>query len=106
MSGRAYAITGDKHFGSGMGIADRMATTAIPEGEDAPTMFALDVRALPWDGSAGLTLIAEWDGVGMAATQSHAMRLDRAQGVRLARQGPLSDVTAGAGAFVATVSPR
>ncbi|MGD9701133.1 MAG: hypothetical protein AB7Q42_22595 [Acidimicrobiia bacterium] len=102
MSGSAYAITGDKHFGSGSGIADRMVTTAIPQGEDGPTIFALDVRGRPWDGSAGLTLIAEWDGVGMAATQSHAMRLDRAPGVRLARQGPLSDLTAGAGAFIAT----
>ncbi len=102
MVGRSYAITGDKHFGSGSGIADRMVTTAIPEGEDAPTIFALDVRGRPWDGTAGLTLIAEWDGVGMAATQSHAMRLDRAPGVRLAREGPLSDLTAGAGAFVAT----
>jgi alkylation response protein AidB-like acyl-CoA dehydrogenase len=100
--GRSYEVTGDKHFGSGSGIADRMITTAIPDGEDAPTLFALDVRGRPWDGTAGLTLLAEWDGVGMAATQSHAMRLDRAPGVRLARQGPLSDVTAGAGAFVAT----
>jgi len=101
--GHSYAVTGDKHFGSGLGIADRMITTAIPEGEDAPTIFALDVAGRPWDGSAGMTLIAEWDGVGMAATQSHAMRLDRAPGVRLARDGPLSEVTAGAGAFVATL---
>jgi alkylation response protein AidB-like acyl-CoA dehydrogenase len=100
--GRAYGVSGDKHFGSGSGIADRMITSAIPEGEDTPTLFALDVRDRPWDGTAGLTLIAEWDGVGMAATQSHAMRLDRAPGVRLARVGPLSDVTSGAGAFVAT----
>jgi alkylation response protein AidB-like acyl-CoA dehydrogenase len=103
MLGRSYAVTGDKHFGSGSGIADRMITTAIPEGEDEPTMFALDVRGRPWDGTAGLTLIAEWDGMGMAATQSHAMRLDRAPGVRLARLGPLTDITTGAGAFVATL---
>jgi alkylation response protein AidB-like acyl-CoA dehydrogenase len=102
MAGRSYAISGAKHFGSGSGVVDRMITTAIPDGEDAPTMFALDVRGRPWDGTAGLTLIAEWDGVGMAATQSHAMRLDRAPGVRLAREGPLSAVTAGAGAFIAT----
>jgi alkylation response protein AidB-like acyl-CoA dehydrogenase len=100
--GRSYAVTGDKHFGSGSGIADRMITTAVAEGEDAPSIFALDVRGRPWDGTAGLTLIAEWDGVGMAATQSHAMRLDGAPGVRLAREGPLSEITAGAGAFVAT----
>ena len=49
-----------------------------------------------------MTLISAWDGVGMAATQSHAMHLDRAPAVRLAYEGPLSDITAGAGAFVAT----
>ena len=103
MLGQAYAVTGDKHFGSGSGVADRMVTTAIPDGEDEPAMFALDVRGRPWDGTAGMTLIAEWDGVGMAATQSHAMRLDGAPGVRLARVGPLSDITSGAGAFVATL---
>jgi alkylation response protein AidB-like acyl-CoA dehydrogenase len=103
MLGRAYAVTGDKHFGSGSGIADRMVTTAIPDGEDQPAMFALDVRDRSWDGTAGLTLIAEWDGVGMAATQSHAMRLHGAPGVRLAREGPLTDITTGAGAFVATL---
>jgi alkylation response protein AidB-like acyl-CoA dehydrogenase len=102
ISGRTYAITGDKHFGSGLGIADRMITTAVPQEEDGPTIFALDVRGRPWDGTAGLTLVAEWDGMGMGATQSHAMRLDRVPGVRLARPGPLSDVTGGAGAFVAT----
>lgn len=101
--GRSYAVSGDKHFGSGSGVVDRMITTAIPEGENEPTMFALDVRDRSWDGSAGWTLIAEWDGVGMAATQSHAMRLDGAPGVRLARLGPLADITNGAGAFIATL---
>ena len=102
ITGRSYAVSGDKHFGSGSGIAERMITTAIPEGEDAPTIFAIDVAGRPWDGTAGLQLISEWDGIGMAATQSHAMRLDRAPGVRLARQGPLSEITGGAGAFIAT----
>jgi alkylation response protein AidB-like acyl-CoA dehydrogenase len=103
ITGQSYAVSGDKHFGSGSGIADRMITSAIPDGEEGPTLFALDVRDRPWDGTAGMTLIAEWDGVGMAATQSHAMRLEGAPAVRFARQGPLSDVTAGAGAFVATM---
>lgn len=103
MEGRGYAVSGDKHFGSGSGITDRMVTTAIPDGEEGPAMFALDVRDRPWDGSAGITLIAEWDGVGMAATQSHAMRLDRAPAVRLAYDGPLTDITGGAGAFIATL---
>ena len=101
--GEAYAVTGDKHFGSGSGIADRMITTALPAGEEAPTVFVLDVRDRPWDGTAGMTLLAEWDGVGMAATQSHAMRLEGAPAVRLAYEGPLAEITGGAGAFIATM---
>ena len=103
MTGRAYGVSGDKHFGSGSGITDRMVTTAIPDGETAPAMFALDVSGRPWDGTAGLRMIAEWDGVGMAATQSHAMRLEGAPGVRAAYDGPLGDITGGAGAFIATL---
>ena len=30
LPGRTYAVTGDKHFGSGSGITDRMITTASP----------------------------------------------------------------------------
>ena len=103
LAGRSYAVTGDKHFGSGFGITDRMITTAIPEGESEPTVFVLDVRDRPWDGSAGLTLTAEWDGMGMAATQSHAMRLEGAPAVRLAWKGPLDPITRAAGPYVATV---
>jgi len=33
----------------------------------------MDMRGVPWDGSAGVKLAAEWDGWGMTATQSHAM---------------------------------
>ena len=39
-----YAVTGDKHFGSGSGVTDRMITTAVPDGETDPTIFVLDVR--------------------------------------------------------------
>lgn len=102
ISGSSYVVTGDKHFGSGSGIVDRMITTAVPDGEEAPTVFVLDTTDRSWDGSGGVTLISEWDGVGMAATQSHAMRFERAPAVRLARRGPLSEVTGGAGPFVAT----
>lgn len=102
MLGRAYGVTGDKHFGSGSGIADRMVTTAVPAGEDEPAMFVLDTSHHRFDGTSGITLAAEWDGVGMAATQSHAMRLDAAPAVRMASERPLREITAGAGAFVAT----
>lgn len=103
LPGGTYAVTGDKHFGSGLGITDRMMTTAVPEGESAPTIFVLDVRDRPWDGSAGLTLTAEWDGMGMAATQSHAMRLVGAPAVRLAWSGELDPITRAAGPFVASL---
>ena len=103
LPGRSYAVSGDKHFGSGSGICDRMMTTAIPEGESDPTIFVLDVRNRPWDGSAGLTLVAEWDGMGMSATQSHATRLEQAPAVRLAWNGPLSVISRAAGPFVSTL---
>jgi len=95
--GAAYRISGDKHFGSGSGVTSFMITTAVPEGEDAPSLFALDVRDRPWDGSAGLQLLAEWDGIGMAATQSHAMRLDGCPAVRFAWNGPIEEITRAAG---------
>jgi alkylation response protein AidB-like acyl-CoA dehydrogenase len=103
LPGRAYAVTGDKHFGSGMGITDRMMTTAIADGDDAPAIFVLDVRGRPWDGSAGLLLIAEWDGMGMKATQSHAMRLEGISSVRMAWGGKLEAITRAAGPLVATL---
>ena len=101
--GRSYGVTGAKHFGSGLGITDRMMTTAIPEGETEPTIFVLDVRDRPWDGSAGLELVAEWDGMGMAATQSHAMKLVGAPAVRLAWDGGLDAITRAASPAVATL---
>jgi alkylation response protein AidB-like acyl-CoA dehydrogenase len=63
--------------------------------------FVLDVRDRPWDGSAGLRLTAEWDGIGMAATQSHAMRLERAPAVRLAWNGTLDPISRAASPFIA-----
>jgi hypothetical protein len=78
-----------------------MMTTAIPEGESDPTIFVLDVRDRPWDGSSGLKLTAEWDGMGMAATQSHAMKLEGAPAVRLAWNGKLDPITRAAGPFIA-----
>lgn len=68
-----YLITGRKHFGSGSGIASFMGTSAVPQGETQEDSFFLDLRGVPWDGSAGVSLVAEWDGHGMTATQSHAM---------------------------------
>jgi len=103
LAGSAYAVTGDKHFGSGFGITDRMMTTAIPDGQSEPTIFVLDVRDRPWDGTAGLMLTAEWDGMGMAATQSHAMSLEGAPAVRLAWSGQLDTITRAASPFVAAL---
>lgn len=94
LCGRSFTVTGDKHFGSGMGIVDRMVTSAIAHGEAEPMIFVLDVADRPWDASAGLELVAEWDGMGMIATQSHAMRLDHAPAVRLAWERDLDSLIA------------
>jgi alkylation response protein AidB-like acyl-CoA dehydrogenase len=102
--GDTYLVSGDKHFGSGSGINDLMLTSAVPaDGDGRPALFVLDVRDRPWDGSTGLRLVAEWDGVGMAATQSHAMRLEGCPAVRLAWDGPIEEITAAAGPFFATL---
>jgi alkylation response protein AidB-like acyl-CoA dehydrogenase len=81
-----------------------MMTTAVPEdSDDGPTIFVLDVRDRPWDGSAGLRLTAEWDGMGMAATQSHAMRLEGIPGVRLAWHGRLDPIARAASPFISVL---
>ena len=103
LPGRGYRVSGDKHFGSGSGVTSFMITTAVPSGEDAPTVFVLDFRDRPFDGSAGLHLVAEWDGVGMAATQSHAMRLDECPAIRMAWDGPVTDITTAASPLVLSV---
>ena len=94
LEGAPYRVTGAKHFGSGSGIADRMMTTAVPEGEDKPTIFALDSSAGP--GTTHFEMVGEWDGMGMRATQSHALHLRDAPAVRLATSRPLEEITAGA----------
>jgi alkylation response protein AidB-like acyl-CoA dehydrogenase len=102
LPGRTYRVTGSKHFGSGSGVTSFMITTAVPDGEDEPTVFVLDVRDRPWDGSSGLRLTAEWDGMGMAATQSHAMQLEACPAIRLAWDGPLQEITAAASPLIST----
>lgn len=100
-----YVLTGQKAFGSGSGITSYMMTTAIPEGETAPDIFVLDMRGVAWDGSAGVTLTAAWDGHGMAATQSHAMTFTRFPATRMAwpgQFGALADAVGGHNACLFT----
>jgi alkylation response protein AidB-like acyl-CoA dehydrogenase len=89
LAGEVYRVSGDKHFGSGTGIADRMITTAVADGEDKPSVFVLDTTGE----SPDRRVIAEWDGMGMRATQSHAVRLDGATAVRLATARPIEQIT-------------
>jgi alkylation response protein AidB-like acyl-CoA dehydrogenase len=97
--GDRYAISGDKHFGSGTGVCSYMFTTAIPAGEEQPAAFFVDTRALVGGGDVpGFTIAKEWDGVGMSATQSHAVRLDGCRAVRLAWPSELEALARGAGA--------
>jgi alkylation response protein AidB-like acyl-CoA dehydrogenase len=82
-----WSMSGDKFMGSGSGVTSFMMTVAVPEGEDRPDIFLLDMRGLAWDGSQGLKLVRPWDGIGMAATQSHAFRFDDVAVTRHALMG-------------------
>lgn len=95
-----YVISGQKHFGSGSGVMSFMVTTAEPEGEQQADWFYVDMREVPWDGTSGVQLIAPWDGHGMAATQSHAMRFEHFPAKRIAWRGHLLDVAKNAGGFI------
>ncbi len=83
----AYRLSGAKHFGSGSGIASYMLTSAVPDGETEPDWFFLPVQGAPWDGSTGMRLVAEWDGHGMIATQSHAFAFTEFPATRFAWPG-------------------
>lgn len=99
--GSQYRLSGAKHFGSGSGITSYMITTGVPEGESAPDIFFMDVRGVPWDGSKGMTLLDEWDGHGMTATQSHSMLFQEFSAVRAAWPGRLQEILRAAGPYVA-----
>jgi alkylation response protein AidB-like acyl-CoA dehydrogenase len=92
-----YRLTGQKSFGSGSGVTSYMITTAVPAGETAPDMFFLDMRQVAWDGMAGITLTAPWEGHGMAATQSHALQFEDFPATRIAWPGQLARLQDAAG---------
>ena len=94
-----YRLSGDKNFGSGSGITSFMISVAVPEQEAAPDLFFLDMRNVPWDGSAGVRLTAEWDGHGMVATQSHAFSFENFPAVRVAWPGHLGALGQATGAL-------
>ena len=98
-----YLLSGEKHFGSGSGITSYMITTAVPEGEDAPDWFVLDMRDVPWDGSQGVRLVAEWDGHGMTSTQSHGMAFQEFPVTRAAYPGAFKRELKGPFGFTATI---
>jgi alkylation response protein AidB-like acyl-CoA dehydrogenase len=101
--GGGHLMSGVKHFGSGSGVTSYMITTALPEGDDSADWFFLDVRDAKWDGSSGLKLTAEWDGHGMAATQSHGFEFASYPATRMAWPGNLTVVSGKAGAFVSAL---
>jgi alkylation response protein AidB-like acyl-CoA dehydrogenase len=100
LSEGTYVLTGQKHFGSGSGITSFMLTTAVPDGESDPDWFFVDMRGVPWDGSRGVRLIAEWDGHGMIATQSHGMMFDRYPAERMAFRGSYKTLQTPAAPFI------
>jgi len=94
-----YLLSGQKHFGSGSGMSTYMITTAVPEGESEPDLFYIETRGRAWDGSNGMKLIAEWDGHGMAATQSHSFMFENIPVVRSAWHGGLPSIAAASFGF-------
>lgn len=101
--GTSWKLTGQKHFGSGSGITSFMITTALPDGEEKPDWFFLDVRDKPWDGSAGIKLIAPWDGHGMTATQSHGFLYEGVAAERIAWPSNLEVISLGASPFIGSL---
>ena len=99
-AGADYRLSGQKHFGSGSGITSYMLTSAIPADETEPDWFYLDLREVPWDGSAGVKLLAPWDGQGMIATQSHAFLFEDFPARRLAWPGHLATLAAATGGYI------
>lgn len=102
-SGDGWAISGQKHFGSGSGVTSYMLTTARLDGEDEPDWFFLDMRGAPWDGTRGVTLTAPWDGHGMAATQSHGMAFADFPATRAAWPGNWRALADAAGPFIGSI---
>jgi alkylation response protein AidB-like acyl-CoA dehydrogenase len=97
--GDRWRLSGMKHFGSGSGITSYMLTTAVPQGEDTVDWFFTDALAHTWDGSRGVTLVREWDGRGMAATQSHAFRFEDVDAERLAWPGHQAEIATNSRGF-------
>jgi alkylation response protein AidB-like acyl-CoA dehydrogenase len=98
-----WRLSGQKHFGSGSGITSYMITTALPDDEQAPDWFFIDMRGRPWDGSAGVRLLARWDGHGMQATQSHSMTFEQVPARRIAWPGHWKALADAAGPFIGSL---
>ena len=96
----AYRLSGQKHFGSGSGVTSYMVTIAVPAGEAQPDAFFLDMRGVPVDGSAGVTLTAPWDGHGMIATQSHGFAFANFPAQRAAWPRPSRPFLMAPGGFI------
>ena len=99
-TGGVYGLSGDKQFGSGSGIVSYFMTVAVPEGEEQPDLFYLDVRGAPWDASTEMGLVAAWDGQGMTATQSHAFRFNGYPASRAAWPGNLKGLSGAAQPYI------
>lgn len=91
-----YLLTGDKHFGSGSCLVSYMITTAVAQDDSTPDLFFLDMRNVP---EKGAQISAEWDGHGMAATQSHSWRFDGFPATRIAWPGHVGELAPVSGAF-------
>ncbi|WP_296326046.1 acyl-CoA dehydrogenase family protein [Reyranella sp.] len=67
-----YKVNGRKIFASGAPSADLFMTGAVEETADGPTalQFGIPVR------STGISIVENWDTLGMRGTASHSVKLD------------------------------
>jgi alkylation response protein AidB-like acyl-CoA dehydrogenase len=61
-----------------------MITSALAQEETEPDIFFMDLRGVAIDESARVRVVAPWEGHGMTATQSHAVRFEDFPVTRLA----------------------
>jgi alkylation response protein AidB-like acyl-CoA dehydrogenase len=80
-----WSINGEKLAGSGWDYTSFMLTSAVPDGEDQPEAFVLDLRDR--DSLSGAEISRAWDGHGMTASGSHSIRLTGMGAERIAWPG-------------------
>jgi acyl-CoA dehydrogenase len=68
-----YSVSGQKIFASGSPSADLFMTGAVEQTTDGPTALQFGVPVK----SAGISIVENWDTLGMRGTASHSVKFDK-----------------------------